>query len=506
MISRLAVAAAVIIYFAVFFNPVEAAVLIATQDDARTVAENWIAALVTATGGWGDSPSASVGEIEELTRGKRLLGYWCHVEPHGHIVVSLSKALSPVKAVSETWDGDPTCDTDIIDVIKYKIEKEHDFIEARVGPIETAAASDIEVLLESRCREEWILLSGSPEEFHSKLASNQAIVDYREGTVLLSTEWHQAHPYNLYMPSNTTDCTESFDFRCATGCVSLAAAQIMKYWNWPPYGIGSPYDDYYDWTDIPDKLTPDSPEQEITATAELISEVGQACQTKYCNHGCGSSSLIDDIYLAYLSIFRFDIMAVLMEHIGFTSDAWFSHIQNSININSPLHYRIPDHQIVCDGWRIVSGINQYHMNYGWGGAIIEGECWEPYADTGSNTWFTIDLLPCNDLSEEILIAFLRPSVSLNNELSGTYSPNASFPWLYINMDTSGENAAFMMGHMIQSLPGMTVGCTSSTGGAIRFYGGEEHHTRIFARGDWTKGVKITDGGIALYGPASMIIY
>ncbi|HER42904.1 MAG TPA: hypothetical protein ENO08_00400 [Candidatus Eisenbacteria bacterium] len=489
------------------FAAVPAAAQIVTPDEARVVATNWIAGVVAATGAWGGSSAASVGEVEEIRRGGRLLGYWCHIEPVGHVVVSFRRELSPVKASSETWDGDPACDADIVDVIKLKIEQEHDYIESRLGPIEAASSSDIEALLERSSRDEWAVLSLLPGEFRSALAASAVLADYQEGMVLLTTNWHQGDPYNLHMPSNTSDCNEFFDYRCAVGCVAIAAAQIMKYWNWPPYGEGSPYDDYYDWTNMPDELTPLSPQPQIAATSVLVAEVGQACQMIYCNHGCASSAVIENMLPAYKDNFRFSQLALIMTRTNYSSESWYGLIQTNINWNSPLHYRIPDHQLVCDGWRIVSTIRQYHMNYGWANYVPDDkECWTPYLGIGSNTWFTLDVMPCAVLSEERMIGYLIPSVSLNNSLSGTYAAEPAFPWRYINMETAGESAVFAAGQMIQSLPGMRVRCTSTTGGSVRFYGSEGLHTRIFARGEWTKGVKITAGGIALYGPAAMVVY
>jgi hypothetical protein len=472
---------------------------IVTREEARTVASNWVAAVTGATGAWGGSSAASVGEIEEITRDGRLLGYWCHIEPTGYVVVSLKRELAPVKAGSETWDGDPACDADIVDVIKLKIEQEHDYIEERLGPIASASAADIEALLEVDSGDAWAILAGRPEDLRATFA------DYQEGMVMLATNWGQGDPYNLHMPSNTSDCDEHYDFRCAAGCVAIAAAQVMKYWNWPPYGEGSPYDDYYDWTNMPDELTPLSPQQEIDATAVLIAEIGQACEMIYCNHGCASSAVIENMLPAYKDHFRFSQLATVINHLDHPSDSWFGLIQTNINWNAPLHYRIPDHQLVCDGWRIVTGTKQYHMNYGWAGGLGPGSCWDPYQETGSNTWFTLDVLPCAVLAEEQMVVSLVPSVALNNALSGTYAQSPAFPWWYINMDTAGESAVFTAGQMIQSLPGMTVRCTSTTGGSVRFYGSEGHHTRIFARGDWTRGIKITGGGIALYGQSAMVI-
>jgi len=473
---------------------------IVTPDEARLVAGNYITLVVNGAGSWGGTPVASVAEIEELRRDGRLLGYWCHVEPAGHVIVSIHSELSPVKASSETWDGDPSCDADIVDVIKLKIEQEHDYIESRLGPIEAAPDEAVALLLEYSSRDTWALLTGRSEDLGAALAADEALADYQEGMVLLTTNWHQGDPYNLYMPPNPA-CSAFNGHRCAAGCTALGATQIMKYWDWPPYGMGSPYDDYYYWTFMPDELAPSSPFEQINPVAVLIAEIGQACLMDYCmDDGCGSGAFHADMLAAYKAYFRFHTSALIVTRLSCTSETWFDLIRTNLDQNMPLQYEVPNHSVVCDGWRIVSTIRQYHMNYGWANYVPDDEaCWAPYLGTGSNTWFTLDLLPCPDLSVENVITFLCPAVSLGQNLSGTYTTSPSFPWRYVNVDAAGEDAVFQAGQMIQSLADKTLRCTSASGGAIRFYGAPAQHTRLFKEGDTSRGILVTDGAMVLYG-------
>lgn len=486
--------------------PAQTSAQLVTSDRARAVAENYITLIIESNGSWGGSPTASVGSIDELRREGRLLGYWCHVEPAGHIVVSLHKALAPVKASSETWDSDPGCNADIIDVIKYKIEQEHDFIEENIGPVATAPVDEVARFCEISYRDVWTLLDRDAGGFEQSQVLAGAATNYQEGGVMLSTSWNQTDPYNLFMPA-TSACGPGYDDRCAAGCVAIAAGQIMKYWDWPPYGVGIPYNDYYDWTLMPDQLTTGSPYQQIDETALFIVEVGQACGMDWCKDGgCASSAHHTDMRSAFMYIFRFSPTAWIVERPSYSSEAWFNVIRDNINGNMPLQYGVPDHSIVCDGWRIVSDVKQYHMNYGWGDWLGSDSCWDPYAGSGSNTWFTLDALPCSELAVEEAIVLLKPIVSLGPTLSSTYSRDSSFPYRYVNVDAGGANTVFQAGQLIQSLPGLTVRCTSTGSGAVRFYGSPTLHTRIFTRGDTSKGVKITDGCVALYGGGAVLIH
>ena len=480
---------------------------IVTRDEARNIASNYIELVVAATGSWGEAPAASVGGIEELRRGDRLLGYWCHVAPAGHVVVSVHDALAPVKASSEMWDGDPACAADIVDVIAWKIEQEHLFIEERVGPVETAPTEAVAALCEIDYRGARATLARDAGDFRRSEMLSGALLDYQSGGVMLSTIWDQIDPYNLYMPA-TNACSAAYDDRCAAGCVAIAAAQIMKYWCWPPVGYGVPYENnYYEWTLMPDHLTPSSPHNQIEATALLILHAGMACDMDYCHDGgCASSAYHADMRLAYIANFRFNSGTFLWDRTSLPSSAWFDLIRLNLDQNMPLQYGIPDHSIVCDGWRIVSDIKQYHMNYGWAGGLGSGDCWAPYQSTGSNTWFTLDALPCTNLAEEDCIAALKPWGSLDETLAGTYMAYADFPYRYVNVDTGGENAVFESGQLIQALPGRTIRCTSAGTGAVRFYGTTGLHTRLYTRGDTSKGVKITGGCVALYGGGGVLIH
>jgi hypothetical protein len=151
-------------------------------------------------------------------------------------------------------------------------------------------------------------------------------------------------------------------------------------------------------------------------------------------------------------------------------------------------------------------IRMYHINYGWSGNYGEGSCWDPYRDAGipSNTWYTAYALPCAEDTD--MIAGIQPDVSLNALLGPIYGNNPSFPYRYVNVDASGTDVTFSAGQLIQFLPGVDIVCTSAGAGAITFYGSPTLHTRFFARGDRTKGVRIENGGIALYRGGGVRLY
>ena len=478
-----------------------AAAQIVTRDEARTVAENWIAMIVELRSDWGGEPAAAVGAIEELRRDGRLLGYWCHVTPEGHIVVSLRRELAPVKAYSATWDGDPACDADVVDIIKSRIAAAHDYIEERVGPVETAPAAAVERLAEIDYGEVWNLLEQSPGGFLQAPRLNSILTNYVQNQVMMTTKWSQGNPYNLFCPENAVCTSPSYEGRCATGCVATAAAQIMKYWCWPPYGSGFPYHDPYNWAYMPDSIAPSYPQYQIDAVANLMSEIGLGCLMNYCHD---DEAWPEDMVDAYENYFRYDTDLHILYKTGYNHTEWFELIKEQLNVNRPLHYGITGHSVVCDGYQHAMAIRMYHINYGWGGWTGDGTCWDPYSETGSNTWFNLCALPCAEDTD--MIAGIQPDVSLNGLLGPIYGHNPSLPYRYVNTDASGTGVTFSAGQLIQFLPNVDIVCTSTGSGAIRIFGEPALHTRLFTRGDITKGVRIENGGVALYKGGGVRLY
>jgi hypothetical protein len=78
---------------------------------------------------------------------------------------------------------------------------------------------------------------------------------------LLKTNWNQTSSndgycdsYNYHAPNSNGNCTCYPDggVKCPAGCVAVAMAQIMKYWNYPVYLSNKIKQ--YDWCNMSDKL------------------------------------------------------------------------------------------------------------------------------------------------------------------------------------------------------------------------------------------------------------
>ena len=442
-----------------------------TKDQALRIANKWISFMVHKKGNWGGSPTAYVDEVLEFKRDDRLLGYYCRVIPNGFVIVSLLKELAPVKAYSSATDLDPNFDEGMTDLLKSCMERILNQAEDRLGPLDSVSSEDLGNVLGTTNRRAWIEIEQGVD------------MNYQEGDTLVDSNWHQGDPYNFYCPAPPPgdDCT---DPRCLVGCVATAAAQIMKYWNWPPYGVNPGWDDTYNWVNMPNILTTSSPQAQIEATGELCYEIGVAVGMGYCtSEGCQSGVATSDMVPVYQNYYRYYPYVNVLYRAAANQINWFELIKTQINYNRPIHYRVEGHSIVCDGWREIGGapLRQYHMNYGW-------------AD-GATTWYSIDSL-IYGTTEEYMLTNIFPTQSIQGSLASSY-PLPAFPYRYFDRDATGTVSTFDAGQYLQFLPNVKVTCTSGSGNNVRFLSSSSQNTRLFTRGNTAIGAKLTGGGIKL---------
>jgi hypothetical protein len=466
-------------------------------DEALTVANNWINVIIQKKGSWGGANEAFVQEIKEFKHGEQIIGYFCNVEPAGYIVVSLRRELAPVKVYSATSSLDPESDEGLMDVVKLGMKRILNGIEKQLGPIESAHTEDVQGILEINYCDTWEKLEAGTIGIET---------DYQGGDPpLLSSSWHQNDPYNQNCPTPTQvgdpDCTAA---RCKAGCVAIAGAQIMRYWNWPPYGQGQlpgvrpgevvHYEDSYDWPNMPDSNF--STTDQKNAVAELCYEVGIAVSMNYCTLGtCGSETPTYGLEDAFENQYRYFRDAGSKRHnrSDYTADGWFNLMRDEFNANQPVVYRIFKHAIVGDGWQVVFGQQQYHMNYGW--------------NNNRTRWYTVDALhypdPNGTTDDEYMLIDIYPDKALGSYiLPGTVTTNLLFPYRYFDVDATGSSTFFAAGQYLQFLPGIRV----LSSGQIKFSGLPGLVTRLYSRGDISRGIRIDSGAINMYTNGSIKLH
>ena len=471
---------------------------IATIDEARIIAQNWIDLIIQKKGSWGETKSAVLEDIYEFMHDDRVLGYFCKVMPKGYIIVSLRKELAPVKAYSATCNLYPECTEGMVAILKQKMRRIQYKIEQKVGLIETAQTEDVAKIVEINYQKTWENIKNKRINLKKSHIPEESKTNYQEGDYLLTSSWHQGYPYNDFCPD--LGCSNTPNGKAFVGCVATAGAQLMRYWNWPPHGSGSPYNDPYDWSNMPDSINASASRIQYDAVAELCSEVGKAVDMDYgCN---GSSAYIycwwagcESLEKAFHERFRYQDIIDKKDRNYDSSSEWFNRIKGEINRNRPVIYGITGHALVADGWQIVGNIKQYHLNLGWGGGKPNKQCWQSMGHT--NTWYTLHEIPCSDQDKEEILVKIVPDGIVGSTIAGTYSVR-SFPYRYFDRDASGSNATFLAGQSIQFLHEITITGTGTSSSPIRFQGTTSSNTSLFSRGDQSKGVLIKGGAINLY--------
>lgn len=496
---------------------------LATVDDARIVAENYVKHVIARDGSWGAHASARIGTIAPFGRGDTLLGYFCPVEPEGWFVLGLYRELAPIRGYSTEGHLDPEQKLGMTDLLKDRMATLYASVEQVLGrPIDPR--EDFSAILPAEFRGVWATLSDPafvPSPGGTGEKTRSAGMNYQMGDVLLhpDTAWTQRPPYNQQCPDGGCDwngwCPGYTGTNVRVGCGGTAGAMILKYWNWPPYGSGSIYADSYDWKNmhvahrwdeinlrfekLADGVWYPAAQVELDAVAEVSYEFANALPSDW---GCeGTSSYLEDADNAFEDHFRFYHQTEIKHADDFTFSEYWSRLTNEFDLNRPVYYYIPGHFIVGDGYNEewindpTYGYQYYwlHINYGWGGT-----------HTG---WCPPQEIPDSSYSDEAFIRYILPEVIFGEILNEDYALDTSFPYRYFYIDAEGWNASVAAGHYLQILkPGFLL--TTLLAAETVFHGAPEQTTRFFLNGDpfGETRIKIHDGQLKVMDGGQLAIY
>ena len=199
---------------------------------------------------------------------------------------------------------------------------------------------------------------------------------------MLTTTWKQGSPYNTLCP------TDTLGRQTISGCVAIALAQVMKYWNHPAQGVGS-YSyttancgtmsanfgvTTYDWTNMPNSLTSVSPTVNINAVATLVYHVGVSVKMGYGYSSSGATTVSGNNLntitgeRALRTYFKYDkaLHSVRRNVVG--DSVFTALLEGELLAGRPVIFSGRDtsggHAFVCDGG---NNAGFYHFNWGWGG-------------------------------------------------------------------------------------------------------------------------------------------
>ena len=212
----------------------------------------------------------------------------------------------------------------------------------------------------------------------------------------IKTQWGQTtsndgkdhNAYNLYVKETCKDCNGG---KCPVGCVALAMAQIMKYWEYPDKSKISSHQ--YEWKSMPNKLlmSSDNYNEERHQIAKLLIDCGKAAKVNYCySNTCESFAWPANARDALVDVFGYAPTAKRKLRSSFSTKKWKEILIQDLMNSRPIlygaisfaskNYNQGGHAFICDGYNTQTGF--FHFDWGKRGKYSE-------------LWLNIDELVCD---------------------------------------------------------------------------------------------------------------
>ncbi len=164
--------------------------------------------------------------------------------------------------------------------------------------------------------------------------------------------------YNKYMPSGGKKCHFG---KKPTGCGTVAMAQIMWYWKFPPQ---------YEWDEMPRYINSHTPIYKADLIAHLYEDCGEANNMRYTS--CAYSWTFTDDIVSGLKKFQYSNANKRRRGDKDDGQWWPDLIRTNLDAGRPLVYR-GDKCDFCGEkhfWNITGYGSEelFHCNWGWGGS------------------------------------------------------------------------------------------------------------------------------------------
>jgi len=215
----------------------------------------------------------------------------------------------------------------------------------------------------------------------------------------VNNQWWQPYDcdkvYNKFCP--IIDNAEDVCGRAYAGCVAVAIAQIMAYWQWPyaaqvPTTSGGNITDlqFYDWSLMPNKIYNFSPDEHVNMIAGFLRDCGYMAHMSYRADKSGAT---DSHAKEALVNFGYNENTISLKKKWLTS-GWQALLQAELDAGRPVYYsgyknmwKDDGHAFVLDGY---DSNGKFHVNFGWGDPFWEVyyqiDSITPYAGTNFNHW------------------------------------------------------------------------------------------------------------------------
>ncbi|MCP4291177.1 MAG: hypothetical protein GY780_05020, partial [bacterium] len=404
----------------------ESSAQLADPLQAHQVCSNWLSYTVETEGNWAGTENPKITKTDEVFYNNTLLGYCFQIEPSGYVLVPTFMQLAPIKATSCTSSFDVQAEGGFSLLVRENLYDRYNRFSTQYGdPAAVPSSTNLILPLAFENRQAWEKLLVNDTGFQSNLSTWNKNEGSKTGP-LLSTAWHQGTPYNDFCPMG-----DDGDL-CIVGCVATAIAQVLVYHGSPNTGTGhhqylwsgdgtcggmprsstlvADFSDSYEFDLMPEECSVNDQPRVKDAVAELCYEVGVSVNMNYGVCWSGSNTNLAQTVLP--QYFRYQDEIQLADRSHFDNRSWFFLIQTDIDRSQPLLYSFTldsggGHAVVCDGWRNESGIDQIHLNYGWGGS--------------HTAWYALDdIYESADPGQESIVYNIQPGPP---ESSGTDDVN-----------------------------------------------------------------------------------
>ena len=304
---------------------------------------------------------------EEKAKNEHPLCYVLRVNERGFVIVSGDERISPI--------------------LGYSFENKYDKYNLPVDYLEWLNEMKQQI---QRVRNDnnFVTSANVKEMWADDYFENESLKSAKSSVApLVSCIWNQGCSYNDFCPEDDR-CPCS---KVLAGCVAVAMAQIMYYWQYPSQNRYIPgyFDDVnvtneseienssygnlnalsgysFEWSKMLDDPYSFTSTRTSNPEARLIYYCGVAVKMNYGPNGSGANSGM--AYDAFKDYFDYKQTLEIIWKSDYSNSEWTSILKEELDNNRPIYYRGSSesggHAFVLDGY---DANDMFHINWGWGG-------------------------------------------------------------------------------------------------------------------------------------------
>lgn len=315
--------------------------------------------------------SSSIKKVDNvfpvIDENEKIIFYIINYQKGGFIILSADKRSIPILAFSESESFDISSDSYPSGLVQWLDMTKEGIKYFRTNNVKQSKEIEEEWETFNQPR----IIDQEESDVQTRMVDpddpNVCEDEFEQVGPLLTTIWAQGCGYNDYMP--TLDCNEYpcyYNNRASAGCVPIAIAQVMKFYNYPTS---------YNWENMPDN-------NGTITTASLIYDIHNSISG--ISYKCKSTGVDHDYNVA--SVFTNHFNYSTASNSGYNTET----LKQQLRWNRPVilsggtddgwwifHNYDDGHMWVCDGFRRIFnwsedctigwGYLYLHMNWGWGG-------------------------------------------------------------------------------------------------------------------------------------------